>query len=310
MSARSVTRQSKRTLVFFDADKTTCILSTRKVKNILDANQRAARRPDAGKTQLRALTDAGETRFARVLDAVFDKLFLGSTVRLQEVPFIGHLLTPQGLIADSAKVEAIVNMPEPTDVKSLRRALGMINYLSKFLLNLSSCSDVLRQLSRKNVKWHWDDKHGKAWNELMAMISQVPVLAFFDLEKEVTIQCDASQSGLGTVLMQEDKPVHYISRAMISAEKNYAQVEKEPLAIIFACERFDQYVYGRSVIIESDHKPLEQIWSKPFHEIPKITAHVFTVAKVRCQNYLQKGLSVSSCRYPLPCVPYQRASGL
>ena len=116
-------------------------------------------------------------------------------LRLQEMPFIGHLLTQQGLIPDYAKVEAIVNMPVPTDVKSLRRALGMINYLSKFLPNLSSCSDV-RQLSRKNVKWHWDEKHGKAWNELMTMISQVPVLAFFDAEKEVTIQCDASQSVL------------------------------------------------------------------------------------------------------------------
>ena len=103
----------------------------------------------------------------------------------------------------------------------------------------------------------------------MTMISQVPVLAFFDPEKEVTVQCDASQSGLGAVLMQEGKPVHYISRAMTSAEKNYAQVGKELLAIIVACERFDQYVYGKSIIIESDHKSLEQIWSKPFHKIPK-----------------------------------------
>ena len=100
------------------------------------------------------------------------------------MPFIGHLLTPQGLIPDPTKVEAIVNMPAPNDVKSLRRALGMIIYLSKFLPNLSSCSDILRQFSRKNVEWHWDDQHGKAWNELMTMISQVPVLAFFDPEKE------------------------------------------------------------------------------------------------------------------------------
>ena len=54
----------------------------------------------------------------------------------------------------------------------------------------------------KNVEWHWDEQHGKAWSELMMMISQVPVLAFFDPEKEVTVQCDASQSGLGAVLMQ------------------------------------------------------------------------------------------------------------
>ena len=225
-----------------------------------------------GDTVEEAMTNHDQNLFALLDRARERNLKLNSEkiqLRLQEVPFIGHLLTPQGLIPDPAKVEAIVNMPVPTDVKSLRKALGMINYLSKFLPNLSSCSDILRQLSRKNVEWHWDDQHAKAWNELMTMISQVPVLAFFDPEKEVTVQCDASQSGLGAVLMQEGKPVHYISRAMTSAEKNYAQVEKELLAIVFACERFDQYVYGRSIIVESDHKPLEQIWSKPFHEIPK-----------------------------------------
>ena len=225
-----------------------------------------------GDTVEEAMTNHDQNLFALLDRARERNLKLNSEkihLRLQEVPFMGHLLTPQGLIPDPAKVEAIVNMPVPTDVKSLRRALGMINYLSKFLPNLSSCSDILRQLSRKNVEWHWDDQHAKAWNELMTMISQVPVLAFFDPEKEVTVQCDASQSGLGAVLIQEGKPVHYISRAMTSAEKNYAQVEKELLAIVFACERFDQYVYGRSITVESDHKPLEQIWSKPFHEIPK-----------------------------------------
>ena len=190
-------------------------------------------------------------------------------LRLQQVPFIGHVLTPQGLIPDPAKLDAIVNMPMPTDVKSLRRALGMVNYLARFLPNLSPCCEILRQLSRKNVQWHWEDSHEKAWNEVMKSITQALVLAFFDPEKEVTIQCDASQSGLGAVLTQEGKPIHYASRAMTKAEKNYAQVEKELLAIVFACERFDQYVYGRSVTVESDHKPLEQIGTKPFQEIPK-----------------------------------------
>jgi hypothetical protein len=76
----------------------------------------------------------------------------------------------------------------------------------------------------------------------MKSMTQAPVLAFFDPEKEVTIQCDASQDGLGAVLTQEGKPIHYASRAMTKAEKNYAQVEKEILAIVFACERFDQYI--------------------------------------------------------------------
>ena len=115
----------------------------------------------------------------------------------------------------------------------------------------------------------------------MKSITQAPVLAFFDPEKEVTIQCDASQDGLGAVLTQEGKPIHYASRAMTKAEKNYAQVEKELLAIVFACERFDQYVYGKSVTVESDHKPLEQIGTKPFHEIPKRLQRMY----LRLQKY-------------------------
>ena len=97
----------------------------------------------------------------------------------------------------------------------------------------------------------------------------------------MTIQCDASQGGLGAVLTKEGKPIHYASRALSKAEKNYAQVEKELLAIVFACERFDQYVYGRSVTVESDHKPLEQIATKPFHEIPKRLQRMY----LRLQKY-------------------------
>ena len=224
------------------------------------------------------------------------------------MPFIGHVLTPQGLIPDPAKVDAIVNMPMPTDVKSLRRALGMVNYLARFLPNLSPCCEILRQLSWKNVQWHWEDSHEKAWNEVMKSITQALVLAFFDPEKEVTIQCDASQSGLGAVLTQEGKPIHYASRAMTKAEKNYAQVEKELLAIVFACERFDQYVYGRSVTVESDHKPLEQIGTKPFQEIPKRLQRMY----LRLQKYdvkityAQKRFTIGYRRYSITCVSYER----
>lgn len=105
-------------------------------------------------------------------------------LRLSEVPFIGHRLTANGLIADSRKVEAIVNMPTPTDVKSLRRPLGMVNYLSKFLPNLSSSCEILRQLEHKDVEWHWDESHEKAWWELKKGITEAPVLTFFDPEKE------------------------------------------------------------------------------------------------------------------------------
>lgn len=85
-----------------------------------------------------------------------------------------------------------------------------------------------------------------------------PVLRYYNLQEEVTLQCDASQFGLGAALLQNGQPVAYASRALTDTETRYAQIEKELLTIVFACKRFEPYVYGCDLIqVESDHKPLE-----------------------------------------------------
>ena len=96
-------------------------------------------------------------------------------------------------------------------------------------------------------------------------ISNAPVLRYYKT-KGVTIQADASQTGLGDALMQDGQPISYETRAMTDTEQNYAQIEKELLAIVFACERFNDYIYGRNVVhVEIDHKPLESIFKKEIH---------------------------------------------
>ena len=119
------------------------------------------------------------------------------------------------------------------------------------------------------------------WNEIKLLVASTPVLAFYDTRKYVTIQGDASQNGLGATLLQEGRPVSYASRALTSAEKNYAQIEKELLAIVFACERFDQYVYGRQVTVESDHQPLESIAKKRMEDVPNLLQRML----LRLQRY-------------------------
>ena len=95
------------------------------------------------------------------------------------------------------------------------------------------------------------------------------MLAIYDVNKSVIVQCDASQAGLGACLAQEGRPVAFASRSLSPAEMNYAQTEKELLSIVFACEKFHQYIYGQqAVTVESDHKPLEYIWKKPFSKTP------------------------------------------
>lgn len=101
------------------------------------------------------------------------------------------------------------------------------------------------------------------------MITRESVLRYFDDKKGVTLQCDASESGLGATIMQEGQLVAFSSRALSNTEKNYAQIEKELLSIVHGCMRFDQYVYGREVTIQTDHKPLENIFRKPLLSAPK-----------------------------------------
>ena len=180
-------------------------------------------------------------------------------LRQDEVPFIGHILTPQGLKPDPCKVKAIVDMPEPTDAQSLRRFLGMVSYLAKFLPRLSEETEVLRKLTEKDAQWCWFPTHAQVVARIKEMIISAPVLAYYDVTKPVVIQCDASKSGLGAALLQEGRPVAFGSRVMSQIEQNYAQIEKELLAIVFACEKFDQYFFGRSdVVVESDNDHWKQ----------------------------------------------------
>ncbi|KAK7901454.1 hypothetical protein WMY93_018223 [Mugilogobius chulae] len=153
------------------------------------------------------------------------------------------------------KVQAILDMPNPTDAKAVQRLVGFANYLAKFMPHLSSVCEPLRRLLDKDTPWHWLPKHDAAMQELKTLATTMPVLRYYDVSKPVTIQSDASQSGLGCCLMQEGQP---------------AQIEKECLSIVFACQRFHHYLYGRSVITEeTDHKPLISIFGKPLLSAPK-----------------------------------------
>ncbi|XP_048585750.1 uncharacterized protein LOC116606612 [Nematostella vectensis] len=192
-----------------------------------------------------------------------------SVFKTTEVEFLGHVVTSEGLKPDMKKVEAILKMENPTDVEGARRVQGMVTYLAKFLPQLSTVMDPIRRLTRQDVEWEWSEEQDHAMKEIKRLVTTAPVLAYYDPDKELVIQCDASSTGLGTVLLQEGKPLCYASRALTATECGYAQIEKECLAIVFSLERFHQYTFGRKTIVHSDHKPLEMIVRKPLHKSPK-----------------------------------------
>ena len=191
-------------------------------------------------------------------------------LRLKEVAYMGHILTAGGLKPDPNKVKAIKEMPAPTDKQGVRRLLGMTNYLQRFAPKLSEVTTPLRDLTKTDTEFLWEEKiHGTALEETKRILSETPILKYFDPEIQSVLQCDASMHGLGACLMQDGHPVAYASRSLTPTEANYAQIEKELLAIAFGMEKFETYLYGRKVVVESDHKPLEAILKKGLLSAPK-----------------------------------------
>ena len=214
-----------------------------------------------------------------------DKLQL----RLDTITFMGHRISKDGLQSDPDKVRAIVDMASPRSVEELRRYLGMVNYLGRFLPNLSDVLVPLHMLTKKDIPWTWSETQQCAFNKVKELITNAPVLTFYHPSKELVLENDASEYGLGSALFQSGKPVAYASRTLTDTEKRYAQIEKEMLAVTFGLEKFHHYTYGRETSVFSDHKPLESIVVKPLYKAPKrlqngwlavstFTSHVFCLS--------------------------------
>ena len=191
-----------------------------------------------------------------------------SQLKIPEVTYLGEKISADGVRPSEAKVAAIVNMPAPQNRKDVERLLGMITYLSKYIPNMSTVTEPLRVLLRNDTAWHWEDAQVRSLEEIKRIITSEPVLQYYDVEKPVRLSVDASQSGLGAVILHPDGPIAYASRSLNDAEKSYPQIDKEALAIVFGCERFHQFLYGKEIKVDTDHKPLEAIFKKPLSSAP------------------------------------------
>ena len=183
-----------------------------------------------------------------------------------EIEFFGFILSANGIRPMQSKIKAVENFPNPKNPKEVRSFLGLINYLGRFIPNLSSLSLPLRNLTKQNVVWQWTIVEQQSFNELKRLVSTAPVMAHFDTQKETKVVVDASPIGLGAILLQasEDnkfRAVAYASRALTPTETRYSQTEREALSVVWACEKFHLFLVGKHFIIETDHKPLLGIYS-------------------------------------------------
>ena len=128
-------------------------------------------------------------------------------------------------------------MKAPKDKKALQSFQGMVNYLKRYSAKLTRLFEPLKPLLREEMEWTWDFSHQDAFDAVKEELSRTPVLAYFDRKAEHVIQTDASMKGLGAVLLQEGKPVIYVSRSLTPAEERYSNIERELLGVVFAMER-------------------------------------------------------------------------
>ena len=192
------------------------------------------------------------------------------------VEYLGYRIDAQGLHAIEKKVEAIRNAPAPENQHQLRSFLGMINYYAKFISNYSTITHPLNELLKDGVEWKWSEDQERAFKQLKDKLSSAPVLMHFSEKLPLKLDTDASQYGVGAVISHvlpsgEERPIAYASRTLTKSERNYAQIEKEALSIIFGIKKFHQYLYGRKFLLVTDHKPLTTLLG-PKSGIPTLAA--------------------------------------
>lgn len=189
------------------------------------------------------------------------------------VEYLGHHIDREGLHPTDEKVTAIVKAPKPNNVTELRLFLGLLNYYGKFLPNLSSLLQPIHNLLRDNVKWNWTAECDAAFEKAKQLLLKSKVLV---ATRPLKLACDASPYGVGAVISHvmdngEEQPIAFASGTLSDAEKNYAQIEKEALAIIYGVKKFHKYLYGRKFALITDHKPLLAILG-PKSSVPTLAA--------------------------------------
>ncbi|CAB3999375.1 Retrovirus-related Pol poly from transposon [Paramuricea clavata] len=160
---------------------------------------------------------------------------------VSSVKFLGQIVGADGIKPDPEKIQAILEMPHPTNLHEVRSFLGMVNQFSKFTTNLADLTKPIRELLVKNTAWTWGPPQQDAFDKIKKALTSAPILTLYDPNKATKIAADASSYGLGAVVLQEEepdtwKPVSFISRSMTTTEARYAQIEKEALAVTWACE--------------------------------------------------------------------------
>ena len=179
---------------------------------------------------------------------------------MPSVNFLGYRVDGEGWHPTDEKIAAIKGVPSPKNVVELRSYLGLLNYDGNFIPSLSTLLQPLHELLRKGVKWAWKEECERAFVRSKSELVADKVLVPYDEKRKLILVCDASPYDVGAVISHvmddgEERPIAFASRTLTKSERNYSQIKKEALGIVFGVRKFLKYLYSRMFHLLTDHKP-------------------------------------------------------
>lgn len=231
---------------------------------------------------------------------------------VSQIEFVGHVLSSSGIRPTESRIAAIERFREPRNISELRSFLGLVTYVGRFIPSLADKTEPLRKLLRTGEKFIWKQHHSQAFEGIKASITETDFLGYYDTKDLCIVIADASPTGLGAVLLQQDhegrrRIISFASKALTETERKYFQTEREALALVWAVDRFHLYLLGTHFKLVTDCKPLLFLFSersKPCARIERwvlrLQTYKFSVIYESGANNLADALSRLSISEPIP----------
>ena len=221
-----------------------------------------------------------------------EKMNLG----FEELEFLGHIVSKDGIKVDPKKVQAVQNVKVPKTVRQVRSFLGMAGYYRRFIQDFSRVAAPLHYLTKDNVAFLWDAECQYAFDHLKSALVSAPVLHYPDFNAQIRIVTDGSSLGYGAIAEQSHdgkiwNPIAYASRSTKLYEKKYAPTMLEACAVEFGLDTFRHYIQGRPVILHTDHRALTYLNSVK-HTSGKLARLAIKILSYDIQIVYQKGKSI------------------
>ena len=229
----------------------------------------------------------------------------------EEVEFLGHIVSAEGIRTDPRKLQAVRDFKCPENVKMLRSFLGLASYYRRFIPAFARVATPLHGLTKKDVEFVWDSACQSAFEELKDLLTKAPVLVYPNFNVPFILETDASGRGLGAVLAQQQedgsiRPIAYASRTLQPNERKYGVMELEGLGVVWAVKHFRPYLYGHRCNLYTDHEALKSLLNTP-QPSGKLARWGMAIQELDIQIYHRSGKHNSNAdalsRFPLPQHP-------